>query len=359
MMPKQKGRRTNGSVLQMIQTLEIFSTTLKNDEASLLLVMAAKALAQLQSHSDTVTAEVIDWKGKYEQVGQLYNELVEKISDLTEENGQLLIKCQQFKVDEKKHFGKIVDLAGKNKQLECELFFSTAKFEASPMQDTVTTVTHSSSFSGDVYAQLDHFEDSLDMELEDFKVDPFDDIGSIVDSMSSSSDESLLVSLPPCPNPANQTVDSGYGWQYVQHLLEDSDSCTEGQSQLSPDGVYNARRELLDAIPSIIAVASDSVVSPRRTAHATSPNSNHHQINPLSPRHHNLNPDLLSPRHNRSAFLPQFRSPPYDTMPAMTPSVSIDYSISTRSSSDLLSLTPTKKTMKMSLQPNAEWAITE
>ena len=52
----------------------------------------------------------------------------------------------------------------------------------------------------------------------------------------------------------------------------------------------------------------------------------------------------------------------YDIVPAMTTSDSLvsfpsDYSISTRSSSDLLSLTPTKKTMKMSPQHNAEWAI--
>lgn len=54
----------------------------------------------------------------------------------------------------------------------------------------------------------------------------------------------------------------------------------------------------------------------------------------------------------------------HDDVPAMTQcdslvSVSGDYLMSTRSSSDLLSLTSTKKTRKMSPQPNAEWAIIE
>ena len=59
MMPIQQSRKENGSVLQMIQTLEICSTALKNDEASPLLEMAAKALARLQSHSDIVKAEAV------------------------------------------------------------------------------------------------------------------------------------------------------------------------------------------------------------------------------------------------------------------------------------------------------------
>ena len=71
-------QQNRGSVLRMIHTLEICSTALKNDEASPLLGMASKALAQLQSHSDTVTAEAVDWKDKYEQMGQLNDELVEK-----------------------------------------------------------------------------------------------------------------------------------------------------------------------------------------------------------------------------------------------------------------------------------------
>ena len=58
-------------------------------------------------------------------MGQLYSELVENIGDLAEENGQLLIKCQQLEVDESMLNDmlvvKIDDLADENERLECEL----------------------------------------------------------------------------------------------------------------------------------------------------------------------------------------------------------------------------------------------
>ena len=64
---------------------------------------------------------------------------------------------------------KIDDLADKNEKLKCELVSSKASREAPPIQNTAITVTNSSCFSGDVYAQLDQFEHSIDMELEDFQ----------------------------------------------------------------------------------------------------------------------------------------------------------------------------------------------
>ena len=130
----------------MIDTLEICSTALKNDEASRLLEMAVKALAQLQTHNDTVTTEAMNWKLKYEQH-------VEKSGDLAEKNGQLLVKCQQLEVDlvderrlNEMHLEKIDDLADKNEKLDCELIFCKAQLEAPPMDDTATAVSNSSSF---------------------------------------------------------------------------------------------------------------------------------------------------------------------------------------------------------------------
>eukprot|EP00579_Thalassiosira_antarctica_P021421 CAMPEP_0201960590 /NCGR_PEP_ID=MMETSP0904-20121228/7286_1 /ASSEMBLY_ACC=CAM_ASM_000553 /TAXON_ID=420261 /ORGANISM="Thalassiosira antarctica, Strain CCMP982" /LENGTH=329 /DNA_ID=CAMNT_0048506591 /DNA_START=36 /DNA_END=1025 /DNA_ORIENTATION=+ len=64
--------------------------------------------------------EADDWKDKYEQMGKLYDELVENIGGLADENGQLLIKCQQLEVDEKKYKEELAmmeDLQGENDAL--------------------------------------------------------------------------------------------------------------------------------------------------------------------------------------------------------------------------------------------------
>jgi len=163
MLPNQQRHENNGSVLQMIQTLDICATTSKDDDAALLLGMAAKALSQLQSHSDKMSEEAVNWKVKYEQMGQLLQELEDKNDDLAMENGQLLLECQQLEVHH------MVGLADKNEQLECEFVPDTVMIEASPIQDTTTTGTRCRSFSGDVYKQLDQFELSIDMELDDFQ----------------------------------------------------------------------------------------------------------------------------------------------------------------------------------------------
>jgi len=130
-------------------------------------------LSEMESQNGSVKAEVVDWKDKYEQMAQSCEALVEKIGALAEKNEQLRIKCQQLKVNKKRRndmlVDKIDDLADKNEKLKCELVSSKASREASPMQNTATTVANSSCFSGDVYAQLDQFEHSLDRELEDFQ----------------------------------------------------------------------------------------------------------------------------------------------------------------------------------------------
>jgi len=288
----------------MIDTLEICATALKNDEASPLLGMAAKALAQLQSHSDRMTAEVVDWQDRYEQMGQLYNELARKSGDLAEENEQLLIKCEQHEVDERSLndmlVAKIDDLADDNEKLECELESYKTLFEASPMQDTATTVTdissaasvtNMSSLSGDVYAQLDQFEDSLDMELEDFQ---------------------QLVVL-------------------------------ENEKNTSETNVIESIKYKLSLTPSTNSLLAKSLETVKDTPRA----SNMYGL------------DLL-----RGMFQTTPTQHVNDALPALTTSDSLmslpsDCSISSRSSSDLLSWTPTKKTMRMSPQRNAEWAIFE
>ena len=309
MMPNQRNR---GYVLQMIQTLEICSTAMMNDEASPLLGMAAKALAQLQSHSDTVMAEAVNWKDKYEQMGQLYNELVENNGDLAEENGQLLMKCQQLEADESMLNDmlvvKIDDLADENERLECELVSYKTLFEASPMQDTATIITDSSSFSGDVYAQLDQFEDSLNMELEDFQQLGLLENSSVFAMTSSGENEN---------NTSSNNSEDG----------ETNDSGSE--------------QKTLEIIKDKLPIKTPETIK---------------DDTPRAPSRY--------PRQLLHRMFQTTTQGVYDAVPAMTTSDSLmsfpsDYSISTRSSSDLLSLTPTKKTMKMSPQPNAEWAIIE
>jgi hypothetical protein len=291
----------------MIQTLEICSTAMENDQASPLFGMAAKALAQLQSHNETVTAEAVDWKDKYEQMGRLYSELDEKIGDLAEENEQLLIKCKQLEVDESMLNDmlteKINDLADENKKLECELVSNKTLFEASPMQDTSPTITNSFSFSGDVYAQLDQFEDSLDMELEDFQL-----LGLWNENNTS----------------ANNSED-----------VETTDSESEQKT-------LEITKDILFITPAKNPLQDKTLETIKDT-----------------PRAPNRYPLQLLHR----MFQTQTQDV-YDAVPAMIASDSLmslssDYSISTISSSDLLSLTPTKKTMKMPPQPNYEWAIIE
>ena len=323
-MLNQLSRERNGSVLQMIETLEICSTALKNDEASRLLEMAVKALAQLQTHNDTVTTEAMNWKLKYEQH-------VEKSGDLAEKNGQLLIKCQQLEVDlvdERRlndmHLEKIDDLADKNEKLDCELIFCKAQFEASPMDDTATAVSNSSSFGCDVYGQLYQFEHSFeqafDMEVEDFEQLGF--LESSPDVSMTSSGENVEKSIA-MNSEDGETSDNG--------SEQAPSSCQEilvGDKPLEIGIVTPLQDKTLEAI-------KDTLGDPNR--------------HPLQLIHR--------------IFRTQTKHM-YDALPAMTTSntfvsLSSDDSVSTTSSSDLLCLTPTKKTIKMSPQPNAEWATIE
>ncbi len=62
--------------------------------------MAAKALKQVQSHGAADEAESSELKSKYEQMGTLYDDLVEKIGDFARDNEALLARCQRLEEKE-------------------------------------------------------------------------------------------------------------------------------------------------------------------------------------------------------------------------------------------------------------------
>ena len=160
MMPNQQRCANKGSVLPIVHMLHTCATSSRDDESALLLGMAAKALAQLQAHSDRMRQEAIDWKDKCEEMGQLGQELEDTNDDLVHENGQLRVKCQELE-----EYG----LAGMSEQSECGSISDMAMIEASPVQDADSPTRRPRSFSGDVYKQLEQFELSIDLELEEFQ----------------------------------------------------------------------------------------------------------------------------------------------------------------------------------------------
>lgn len=101
----------------------------------------------------------MDWTDKYEQMGQLFRKLENKIDVLAEENQQLLDKCQQLEVHHRME----------SLNLKCEIVPAGALWEELPTQETNITSTRHRSLNGDVYNQLDECEHSLDMKLEDLK----------------------------------------------------------------------------------------------------------------------------------------------------------------------------------------------
>jgi hypothetical protein len=272
----------------MIQMLDLCATTSQDDEAALLLGMAAKALAQLQSHSDRMRIDAVDSKDKYEQMVQLFQELEDENDDLTRENGQLLVKCQQLEVD-----GQMDGWSDNSEQSECKLMPAVALIESSPIRDTAASETRRRSFSGDVYHQLDQFELSIDVELEEFQR-----LGLL------SADEN----------------DNNVGAQ-------NTEDCAS-QASVSEQASSSCLEVLESETPCEIGLSE----APSR------------------------NPLHLLQR--------MFQTQDVTPMPAMTTSDSLfslssDCSINTRSTSDFLSLASTKRSTKMSPQPNAEWAIIE
>ena len=77
-----------------------------------------------------------------------------RLSTFPSENGLLLVKYQQLKVEEimlnDMLVEKIDDLVDGNEKLERELVSYKTFFEASPMKNTATTIPDISSFGGDV-----------------------------------------------------------------------------------------------------------------------------------------------------------------------------------------------------------------
>jgi len=355
----------------MIQTLEICSSALKNDETSPLLGMAAKVLAQLQSHSDTVMAEAIDWKDKYDQMGQSYNELVDKTGDLAEESGQRLIRCQQLEVDlaDERRLNdmlleKIDDVADENEKLERKLVSWEAWFESLPSQDTATTVT-----SGDVFRQVDQFEHSLDMQLEDSQQLRLLENLSVVTMASSGEDGNN--------NSEDGEINDSESEQETLEIIKDFQQLGSlGSSSVvamspSDENEKNITANISEDGGTNDIESEQASSSCREVLEA----DKSFEIGTVTLQDKTL--------ETTSVFQTQTQHV-YDTVPALTTSdilvsLSSDDSISTRSSSDLLSLTPTKKTMKispppnvfslttlslmktmkMSPQPNAEWSIIE
>jgi len=300
MMSNQQTNEKNGSVDRMIRMLDICAASQEDNEAALLLGMAAKALSQLQSHADRVMTETMDWQDRYDQMGQSYDELMESNINLEEENARLLLECQQLEADDRVRSyndlseKKIDDVVYEKEQLECTAESGEALVDASPRHETNTPVSNCGSFnfSGDVYKQLDQFELSLDMELEEF-----------------------------------------------QELCEDDDK----------EGAFNSKSEKLSSSPCCeVMVGKTLPVSPLQDKTPSKDDNSESNRNPfqLLRRLFPIESDDMS-------------------IPAMTTSdsmfsVASDHSISMGSrSSDLYSLTATKKTMGMSSQGNAEWAIFE
>jgi len=288
MMPNQQRRANKGSVLRMIQMLDLCATTSQDDEAALLLGMAAEALAQLQSHSNRMRIEAVDSKDKYNQMGQLHQELEDQNDDLVKENEQLLVKCQQLEVDE-----QMAGWSDNSEHSECELMPATVSIEASPTRDASASETRRRSFSGDVYHQLDQFELSIDMELEEFQR-----LGLL--SADANDKNAGAQSSEECASQASESEQT-------------SSSCLEVLESETPCEI--------------------------RLSEAPSRNPLH----------------LLQRMFQTQDDMP---------MPAMMTSDSLfslssDCSINTRSTSDFLSLASTKRSTKMSPQPNAEWAIIE
>jgi len=299
-MPNQQTNEKNGSVDRMIRMLDICAASQEDNEAALLLGMAAKALSQLQSHADRVMTETMDWQDRYDQMGQSYDELMESNINLEEENARLLLECQQLEADDRVRSyndmseKKIDDHPYEKEERECTAESGEALLDASPRHETNTPVSNCGSFnfSGDVYKQLDQFELSLDMELEDF-----------------------------------------------QELCEDNDK----------KGAFNSKSEKLSSSPCCEVMVGKTL--------------------PVSPLQDKTPSKDDNSESNRNPFQLLRRLFPIESddvsIPAMTTSdsmfsVASDHSISMGSrSSDLYSLTATKKTMGMSSQGNAEWAIFE
>jgi len=302
MMPNKNNR---GSVFQMIQTLE-FCSTEDDREASPFLGMAAKALAQLQCHNDMVTAAAVAWKDKYEQMEQLYNELVEKTGDLAEENDQLLIKCEQLEVDESMQNDmlavKIGDLAEENEKLESELMSYRTSFEASPMKDTATIFTDSSSLSGDIYAQLDQFEDSLNMELEDLQQLGLFENMSVVATASSGEKEKNT----------REMIKKKYFMTPVKNLLQEKALETIKDTPTSPNMnplqlfqrmFQTQTQDAYDDVPAMVTSTSNSLMSLSSSdcSFSTTSSSDHFSLTPtkrMSPYNLMLNGPSSSKSHH-------------------------------------------------------------
>jgi len=281
--------------------LDVHAATSQDDEAAVLLRIAAKTLTQLQSHGDRVTAEAMDWRDKYEQVGDLCQELEDERDVLLEENDRLLVKCQQLEA--------CLEMDSAVESNECPEFESVptdALLEVSSVKDTTTTTGPRRTFTGNVYNQLDEFELSLDKELEDFqKLGLFSLCDNGNDTNCSNADEIEL-------------------------------TCTS--SQESPAGMTSCLTETLTPVQHTAIQGNVSQTS--------------------------LGSSIPTSRNPIYLLQRMFQTQDDDIMPTMTTSdssfsFSSDCSLSQSSMSDPLGSTPIKRLSNMSPQRNAEWGIFE
>ena len=192
------------------------------------------------------------------------------------------------------------DVADENEQRECTPMPDKVILGASPRHEPTTPITRCDSFnfSGDVYKQLEQFEVSLDMQLEEFQgldmqLEEFQGLGEDNNEKGAFDTESEQTSSPPC-------CDVMVGKTLPVSPLQNRTPSKDANSALSRFSLLNR----------LFPTQSDDAPIPAMTT-------------------------------SDSMF-----------------SVSSEHSMSMESrGSNLFSWTPTKKTMKMSSQGNAEWAI--
>lgn len=304
-------RNRNDAVIRMTRTLEACASATRDDDAALLLGMAAKALAQLKSHNDRVTAEAMDFKDGYERMGRLVRELVgeleEEVDVLAAENGRLRAELPRER--EEAHLSTDGSVMNEIDRLERERVPAEALSESSPARGTALANTRRrQSFSGDVYNQLDEFEQSLDMELEEFQ------------RLEYLSDE-LELSLDRELEDVQRLNDAG-----TLHTRDNEDACSSCSE-------FHGRETPIQ-----------------------------HNISPKTSEGSSIAPTGGHPFH----LLPRvFQTQDDAAVPALTTSDSLfslssDCSIRRSSSShDILGFAPAEKVTRMSPGPNAEWGIVE
>jgi hypothetical protein len=304
MMPNQQHRerleslqrRKNGSVLQMIQTLEIYSTALKNDDACPLPPSKRSCLtfhrstdpkSRLSIMPDVITCHDTTDESDYCNDDETFvSTLCNSPSAPTPEADTIAASDKPFEV------GIVTPPSGK------------------PPRITTRRQRRANDTSSCYYSDFCNNDLSRQIEAMVFEVE--------------TAYENRHVKKP------KHSV--------AQHSSTDCSSIKEVEQASSADNSLEMIKDTASSTPVKNPLQDKTLKTIKDT--------------PSTP---NKNPLQLLHR----MFETQQE---YDAVPTMKAcdslvSLSSEYSISTRSSSDNLSLAPTKKARKISPQPNAEWAI--